>query len=96
MKRGKSLAAAGYEDAMRPERATYIRWFNWPSASPEHALKDRAEEMADTANSILAAMPGNERNQYSPETVARTDAKMESVSRQGAAFRVGQYLELAW
>ncbi|MBK7542707.1 MAG: hypothetical protein IPP10_13470 [Candidatus Competibacteraceae bacterium] len=96
MKRGTSLADAGYKDAMRSERATYVCWFNWLSASPKPALKDRAKKMVDTAKSILAAMPNNERNQYSPETIARINTKMESVSRQWAELRVGQYLELTW
>ena len=71
---------------MRSERATYVCWFNWLSASPKPALKDRAKKMVDTAKSILAAMPNNERNQYSPKPLQESIQKWKVSADNGPSF----------
>jgi hypothetical protein len=95
-KRGRSLSAAGHSDSMRSERATYICWFNWLSASNEPELVRRAADMADTARSMLSSMPDAERKTLSKATIQRISSRMDVISRQWAGTAIGQTLELAW
>jgi hypothetical protein len=95
-KRGRSLSAAGHSDSMRSERATYICWFNWLSASNDPELVRRAANMADTARSILSSMPDAERKTLSKAAIQRIKSRMDVISRQWAATAIGHTLELAW
>ena len=95
-KRGRSLSAAGHSDSMRSERATYICWFNWLSASNDPELVRRAADVADTARSILSSMPDAERKTFSKAAIPRINSRMDAISRQWAATAIGHTLELAW
>jgi len=95
-RRSHRLMRAGRGDSARSERATYVCMFNWLAASANPALRHRAAEMADTATSMLAAMDASERRSFDTQTVARINARMDALSRQWTATRIGDCLELQW
>ena len=81
---------------MTSERATYICWFNWLSASNDPERVRRAADMTDTARSILSSMPDSERKTFSKAAIQRINSRMDVVSRQWAGTAIGQTLELVW
>jgi hypothetical protein len=95
-RRGEKLSRAGRNDSERSERATYVCVFNWLAAAADPARRRRAAEMKDTAQSTLALMDAGERRSFDPRTVARISARMETLSREWAATRVGGFMEVQW
>ena len=91
-KKGKTLQQAGLEDAMFSERATYICWHHWLSAISD----PRADDMADTARSLLALSPEHERKRYTPDLLQRVSSKMSALSKKWSSTPVGEYLEIEW
>lgn len=91
-KKGKALQHSGLEDAMFSERASYICWHHWLKAISD----PRAPEMADTAQSILALSPEHERKRYTPALLQRVAAKMNALSEQWKATRIGECMEIEW
>ena len=95
-RRGEKLSRAGRNDSERSERATFVYVFNWLAAAADPARRRRAAEMKDTAQSTLALMDAGERRSFDPRTVARISARMETLSREWAATRVGGFMEVQW
>ncbi len=95
-RRGKKLSRNGRDDSARSERAIHVCVFNWLSASADPALRRRALELKDTAQSTLALMDAGERKLFDARAVARINVRMETLSRQWAATEVGDHLELNW
>jgi hypothetical protein len=95
-RRGEKLARAGRNDSERSERATYVCVFNWLATSADPALRRRAADMKDIAQSTLALMDAGERKSLDADTVTRISARMETLSREWAATGVGDFLEVQW
>ncbi len=95
-RRSEKLSRAGRADSERSERATYVCVFNWLASSSHAALRRRAAGMKDTAQSTLALMGAAERRSFDARTVAKISERMENLSCEWAATKVGGFMELQW
>jgi hypothetical protein len=95
-KRGKKMLKEGSDDCVQSERATYICLYDWLSNSSEANLRSRAEEMKDTAQSILSQMSETERAKLNKDKLGEIRTRMDELSRLWSALKVNQAMILEW
>jgi hypothetical protein len=95
-KKGKRMVKSHLEDYARSERATYVCWENWLSASSDAKLQRRAAEMRQNADGIYNQMSAAERAVYTTENLAKVRLKMDELSCRWQALKIGESMIIDW
>jgi hypothetical protein len=95
-KRGEKLLKTGLDDCAQSERATFICLYDWLSHSADENLTKRAAGMKPNLDSILGQLPPNEQRALNKEKLARIRQRMDELSAQWSALRIGEFMTLDW
>lgn len=92
----KKILKAGADEYLQSERATVICLYDWLSRSSDEKLRVRAEEMKETAQSVLGQMSDGERQKLNKKKLAEIRNRMDDLSKRWSALSVDQSLKLEW
>jgi hypothetical protein len=95
-RQGKKTAKDNTDEYLRSERATYFCLYDWFAHSTDETRCARASEMKITFDSIRAQMTEDERQKFTKEKLARIRTRMDELSRQWSALKVGESMKLEW
>ena len=95
-KRRKKILQAGMDEYLQSERATVVCLYDWLSHSSDEKLRSLAEEMKETAQSVLGQMSESERQKLNKKKLAEIRNRMDNLSKRWSALEVNQSMTLEW
>ncbi len=95
-RRSSRLMSSHAEDCARSERATYICWHDWLAHSKEPVHRARALTINQAVESMLQAMPGEERALYTAEKLRDIRSQFSALSARWSALAVGEGFTERW
>jgi hypothetical protein len=95
-RKGRHLTSSRRSDSMRSERATFICWWDWLTHSDDPRLRAKALKMRETACSMLARIPAQERASYTPQKIAEIRSQFQRLSERWSVLRIGESITEPW